>query len=75
LAYGSAPNGAGYKIAISKIEFRDLSGERKARIQENIYGLKEGFKEFYQSVRVFLMEDFEVLKNYPRSIGWLTTPT
>lgn len=29
LAYGSAPNGAGYKIAISKIEFRDLSGERK----------------------------------------------
>jgi len=46
--------------------------QQKARIQANLYGIKGGYKEFYQSVRVFLTEDFEVLKNYPRSIGWLT---
>jgi len=47
-------------------------GQQKARIQANIYGVKDGFKEFYQSVRVFLSNDFNVLKNYPQKITWLT---
>lgn len=46
--------------------------QEKARVQVDFYGIEGGYKEFYQSVRVFLTEDFEVLKNYPRSIGWLT---
>jgi len=46
--------------------------QEKARVQVDFYGIDGGYKEFYQSVRVFLTEDFEVLKNYPRSIGWLT---
>jgi hypothetical protein len=46
--------------------------QEKARVQVDFYGIGGGYKEFYQSVRVFLTEDFEVLKNYPRSIGWLT---
>lgn len=46
--------------------------QEKARIQANIYGIKNGFKEFYQSVRVFLTEDFTLLQNYPGSIRWLT---
>ncbi len=46
--------------------------QQKARVQANLYGIKDGYKEFYQSVRVFLTEDFEALKSYPRSIGWLT---
>lgn len=47
-------------------------GERKARIQANIYGIKDGLKEFYQSVRVFLHEDFKALGDYPKPIWWLT---
>ncbi len=46
--------------------------QEKARVQVDFYGIERGYKEFYQSVRVFLTEDFEVLKNYPQSIGWLT---
>jgi len=46
--------------------------QEKARVQVDFYGIDGGYKEFYQSVRVFLTEDFEVVKNYPRSIGWLT---
>ncbi|HUX59575.1 MAG TPA: hypothetical protein VMV77_21565 [Bacteroidales bacterium] len=44
----------------------------KARIQTNLYGIKKGYKEFYQSERVFLHDDFNSLKSYPRKIGWLT---
>lgn len=44
----------------------------KARIQANIYGIRNPYKEFYQSVRVFLHEDFKALTKYPESIGWLT---
>lgn len=47
-------------------------GQYKARTQTNIYGIKNGFKEFYQSVRVFLAEDFNVLKSYPNPIPWCT---
>jgi hypothetical protein len=47
-------------------------GQKKARIQTDIYGIKEGYKEIYQTQRVFLTEDFNALRNYPKKIGWLT---
>lgn len=47
-------------------------GQTKARIQTNLYGIKGGFKEFYQSVRAFLTEDFNALKAYPQKITWCT---
>lgn len=47
-------------------------GQQKARIQTDIYGIKKGFKEIYQAQRVFLTEDFNVLKTYPGKFGWLT---
>jgi hypothetical protein len=47
-------------------------GQIKARIQTNLYGIKGGYKEFYQSVRVFLTEDFNLLKSYPHPISWCT---
>lgn len=47
-------------------------GGTKGRIQANIYGGKNGLKEFYQSVRVFLPGDFYVVRTYPDDIHWLT---
>lgn len=44
----------------------------KARIQANIYGIRNPYKEFYQSIRVFLHDDFNALKKYPHKINWLT---
>lgn len=48
----------------------------KTRIQANIYADKskknEGIKELYQSVKLFLPSDMEVLKSYPDKITWLT---
>lgn len=46
-------------------------GGSKGRIQANIYGNKDIF-EFYQSVRIFLHEDFLTVKKYPKKITWLT---
>ena len=43
----------------------------KGRIQGNLYG-NNGIKEFYQSVRVFLHDDFNAVKKYPKEIHWLT---
>lgn len=43
----------------------------KGRIQANIYGNSD-LHEFYQSVRVFLPDDFNTVKNYPNKISWLT---
>jgi hypothetical protein len=43
----------------------------KGRIQANLYGNK-GMKEFTQSVRMFLPDDFNTVKTYPKSIHWLT---
>ncbi len=47
-------------------------GQRKARIQTDIYGIPKGFKEIYQTQRVFLTDDFNELKNYPGKFSWLT---
>ena len=44
---------------------------KKGRIQANIYG-GTGWKEFYQSVRIFLHPDFETVKTFPDEIHWLT---
>jgi len=45
---------------------------KKGRIQANIYGGKTGLKEFYQSERVFLPEDFNTVRTFPNKIHWLT---
>jgi hypothetical protein len=45
---------------------------KKGRIQANIYGGKIGLKEFYQSERIFLPEDFKQVRRYPEKIHWLT---
>lgn len=47
-------------------------GGTKGRIQANIYGAEKGMKEFYQSVRVFLPEDFNFVRKYPQKLHWLT---
>jgi hypothetical protein len=44
---------------------------KKGRIQANIYG-GTGWKEFYQSVRIFLHDDFNTVKTFPDEIHWLT---
>ncbi|MCF0054793.1 hypothetical protein [Dyadobacter sp. CY356] len=46
--------------------------QEKARVQADLYGIKGGYKEFYQSVRVYLADDFNTLKKYPKGISWLT---
>lgn len=43
----------------------------KGRIQANLYG-NNGLKEFYQSVRIFLHEDFNTVKTFPKTVHWLT---
>ncbi|MCX6330027.1 MAG: hypothetical protein NTZ85_11030 [Bacteroidia bacterium] len=44
---------------------------KKGRIQANIYG-NNGIYEFYQSVRVYLHDDFNTVKKFPKKISWLT---
>jgi hypothetical protein len=44
----------------------------KARIQLEFHSISRGLKEFRQSVRVFLTEDFNALKTYPKAIKWCT---
>ena len=44
---------------------------RKGRIQGNLYDNK-GWKEFYQSVRIFLHDDFNTVRTFPEKIHWLT---
>lgn len=45
---------------------------KKGRIQGNIYSGEKGLKEFYQSVKIFLPEDFNTVRTYPGKIHWLT---
>ena len=44
---------------------------KKGRIQGNLYGNK-GMKEFYQSQRIFLHNDFNTVRQFPNKINWLT---
>ena len=43
----------------------------KGRIQGNIYG-NDRLKEIYQSVSIFLTEDFNTVRTFPKEIHWLT---
>jgi hypothetical protein len=45
--------------------------QSNGRMQANLYNNK-GMKEFYQSVRLFLSDDFHTVKKYPKEIHWLT---
>jgi hypothetical protein len=47
-------------------------GGSKGRIQANLYGAAKGLKEFYQSVRIFLPDDFLTVMAFPDKIHWLT---
>ena len=47
-------------------------GGTKGRIQANLYGAEKGMKEFYQSVRIFLPDDFHTVRKFPEKITWLT---
>lgn len=47
-------------------------GGSKGRIQANLYGAETGLKSFYQSVRVFLHDDFNTVRTFPDKIHWLT---
>jgi hypothetical protein len=47
-------------------------GGTKGRIQANLYGAENGMKEFYQSVRMFLPEDFMTVRRFPEKITWMT---
>ena len=44
---------------------------KKGRIQANLYN-GQGLKEFYQSVRIFLHDDFNTVRTYSDKIHWLT---
>ncbi len=46
--------------------------QEKARVQVSLYEIPQGYKEFYQSVRVFLPEDWNALRTFPERIPWLT---
>ncbi len=48
------------------------SNSEKARVQLEYYGIKGGYKEFMQSVRVFLPQGMGELKAYPSKINWFT---
>ena len=43
----------------------------KGRIQANLYG-NRGLREFYQSTRIFLHNDFNTVRTFPGTIHWLT---
>lgn len=47
-------------------------GAQKSRVQANLYNINPGYTEIYQSVRVYLTEDFNALKSYPGDITWCT---
>lgn len=48
------------------------NGSVKARVQYEFYNIKTGYKEYYQSVRMYLPPSFDLLRKYPSSISWLT---
>lgn len=53
-------------------ESYQCDGEVKGRVQASLYGIGSGYREFYQSVRMFVPADMNLLRTYPKSIGWLT---
>ena len=50
-----------------------MNGEyRSARVQCDFYGIRTGLKEFYETIRLFLPDDFKAVRKYPQQINWLT---
>lgn len=48
-------------------------GSYRGRVQYEFYNVRKGYKEYFQSVRIFLpVAEFEALRKYPASISWLT---
>jgi hypothetical protein len=47
-------------------------GQQKARIQTSLYGIRDGYKEFYHTQRVYLHPDFKAVESFPDKITWLT---
>jgi hypothetical protein len=48
-------------------------GSYRGRVQYEFYNIRRGFREYHQSVRVFLpAAEFDALRKYPASISWLT---
>ena len=47
-------------------------GAEKARLQFEYYNIKGGYKEYWQSVRIFLPVDMAALQSYPSKISWFT---
>ena len=45
---------------------------RLARAQCELYGIRTGLKEFRQTVRIYLPEEMNEVKKFPRPISWLT---
>ncbi|MGZ5133670.1 MAG: hypothetical protein ACXWCG_00915 [Flavitalea sp.] len=46
-------------------------GGSKGRIQGNLYG-NQGLREFFQSVRIYLHDDFNTVRSFPKTVHWLT---
>jgi hypothetical protein len=46
--------------------------QEKGRIQIEFHDIKGGYKEFFQTVRVYLCDDFNTLKKYSKGFNWLT---
>ena len=59
-----------FALRESNVSLRDRPGA-KSRIQMNVYG-NSGVAELYQSVRLRLGPDFDLLKQYPGVIDWFT---
>lgn len=69
------PTKPGNKILRFRIReaYAASENQTKARVQLEFHGIRGGFREFYQSVRVFLPEEsFGALRDYPKTIEWLT---
>lgn len=68
------PANASNKVLHYRINdsWTETGGDVKARVQYEFYGIKGGYKEYHQSVRIFLPEDVNLLRKYPNTIKWLT---
>jgi hypothetical protein len=64
------PGNAGNHVLHFWLDKPNVEG-KKGRIQANLYGNK-GMKEFYQSERIFLHDDFNSVRTFPNKISWLT---
>ena len=67
------PGNPGNQVMLFQLNEGWLNGRsRLTRAQFDLYGLRTGLKEFYQTIRLFLPEDMKVVRKYPRPIHWLS---